>query len=92
MKDWAAKYPDKLAQTPFAVAICPGHVKTDMGGESAPLSVEQSVSKMMEVLDYVKKTKRSNGLYLYGKEEPYVQYDTPAILQEILNAVEKPFH
>lgn len=87
MKDWKERHPDKLAQTPFAVAICPGHVKTDMGGNNAPLTVEQSVSEMMDILDYVKKTKRSNGLYMHGTLEPYVQYTTPAVLQEILDEI-----
>lgn len=85
MKDWKERHPDKLAQTPFAVAICPGHVKTDMGGANAPLSVEQSVSEMMDIIEYVKKTKRSNALYMHGTLVPYVQYTTPVVLQEIMD-------
>lgn len=37
-------------------------------------------------LNYVRRTKKSNGLYMHGNETPYVQYATPAVLQEILNA------
>lgn len=85
MTDWKERYPDKLAQTPFAVAICPGHVKTDMGGAHAPLTVQQSVSEMMDILEYVKKTKRSNGLYMHGTLVPYVQYTNLVVLQEILD-------
>lgn len=58
-----------------------------MGGANALLTVEQSVSEMLEILDYVKKTKRSNGLYMHGTFEPYVQYTTPSVLQEILDDI-----
>jgi NAD(P)-dependent dehydrogenase (short-subunit alcohol dehydrogenase family) len=86
MKEWKERHPDKLSETPLAVAICPGHVKTDMGGDNAPLTVEQSVSAMMDVINYVRKTKKSNGLYMHGNETPYVEYATPAVLKEILDA------
>lgn len=81
MKDWKERHPDRLAETPCAVAICPGHVKTAMGGENAPLTVQQSVLEMMDLIEYVRSTKKSNGLYMHGRLEPYVQYTTPAILQ-----------
>ena len=90
MKEWKERYPDKLSQTPFAVAICPGHVKTDMGGENAALTVEESVSEMMDVISYVTRTKKSNGLYMHGNETPYVQYVTPAVLKEILEQCKEP--
>ena len=34
-----------------AIAINPGHVKTRMGGDSAPLTPEKSISGMLEVAD-----------------------------------------
>jgi NAD(P)-dependent dehydrogenase (short-subunit alcohol dehydrogenase family) len=87
MKEWKERHPDKLSQTPLAVAICPGHVKTDMGGDNASLTVEESVSEILDVLSYVKRTKKSNGLYMHGNETPYVQYVTPAVLKEIFDAL-----
>ncbi len=87
MKEWKERHPDKLSETPLAVAICPGHVKTDMGGDNAPLTVEQSVSAMLDVVSYVKRTKKSNGLYMHGNETPYVQYSTPDVLKEVLDAM-----
>ena len=38
---------DKIAVT----MICPGWVKTDMGGPSAPLEITDSVSAMRAVID-----------------------------------------
>jgi NAD(P)-dependent dehydrogenase (short-subunit alcohol dehydrogenase family) len=45
----AADYPDATF-----VAMSPGWVRTDMGGTNAPLSVEESVRGMLEVIDRLK--------------------------------------
>ena len=36
--------------------LCPGHVKTDMGGEDANVSIENSVSGMIENIDLTDKS------------------------------------
>ncbi len=59
-----------------------------MGGDNAPLTVQQSVSEMLDTLSYVRRTKKSNGLYMHGSETPYVQYATPPVLKEILDAMQ----
>lgn len=85
MQDWKKAHEDDLAHTPCAVAICPGWVKTDMGGEAARLTVEESVSKMRGVIQRVIETKASNGLLMYDgtTAEKYV---TPTILEEVIKA------
>lgn len=45
----AADYPDATL-----IAMSPGWVRTDMGGTNAPLSVEESVRGMLEVIDRMK--------------------------------------
>jgi len=53
------------------IALHPGWVKTDMGGNRAPLTVEESVSSMLRVIDGV--TAGSSGSYLNyaGKPIPW---------------------
>lgn len=88
MIDWKKRNPYNLTRTPCAFAICPGWVRTDMGGPNAKLSVTQSVSAMIKVIDNVRETKQSNGLYMHDGEvtEKYVASDE---LKEILSAKEE---
>jgi len=51
------------------IALCPGWVQTDMGGASAPLTVEESVSAMRKTLSKV--TNKDRGLYLHHDGQPY---------------------
>lgn len=46
VKSAAADYPKATL-----VAMCPGWVRTDMGGQDASLSVEESVAGMLKVID-----------------------------------------
>jgi NAD(P)-dependent dehydrogenase (short-subunit alcohol dehydrogenase family) len=51
--------------------IIPGHVRTDMGGPSAPLSPQESISGMIKVIDSL--TQKDSGKFLSyeGKEYPW---------------------
>jgi NAD(P)-dependent dehydrogenase (short-subunit alcohol dehydrogenase family) len=51
------------------IALCPGWVQTDMGGASAPLTVEESVSAMRKTLSKV--TNKDSGRYLHHDGQPY---------------------
>ena len=51
------------------VALCPGWVRTDMGGASAPLSVEDSVAHMRATLARLEPKHR--GAYLHHDGQPY---------------------
>lgn len=84
MAKWKERAVKPLTKTPCAFAICPGWVRTDMGGPSARLSVGESTSEMAKVIEHVVQTKKSNALYMYDKSvaEPYV---IPPVLQEIFD-------
>ena len=51
------------------IALCPGWVQTDMGGPSAPLTVEASVSAMRATLANV--TSKDKAKYLHHDGQPY---------------------
>lgn len=85
MQDWKKTHEDELAHTPCAVAICPGWVKTDMGGENARLTVEESVSKMRRVIQRVIETKTCNGLLMYD-DTIAEKYPVPSILEKVFEA------
>ncbi len=55
----------------LAVALCPGWVRTDMGGEGAPLSPRQSVEGIRKVLSALKP--RDSGAFINwdGKRAPW---------------------
>ena len=50
-----------------ALVILPGWVSTDMGGQNATLTPEQSVTKMMTVIDSYKVKDLKNGGF-YSKD------------------------
>jgi len=55
----------------IVIALDPGWVRTDMGGQGAPLSPQQSISSVLKVIDGL--TMRQNGHYLnyHGKTVPW---------------------
>jgi NAD(P)-dependent dehydrogenase (short-subunit alcohol dehydrogenase family) len=55
----------------IVVALSPGWVRTDMGGEQAPLSVEKSVQGLREVISNLKKNDSGKFLSHDGSEIPW---------------------
>jgi NAD(P)-dependent dehydrogenase (short-subunit alcohol dehydrogenase family) len=55
----------------IAVALHPGWVRTDMGGSSAPLSVEESTEGMLRVLDGLSEADHGRFLTWEGTELPW---------------------
>lgn len=53
------------------ISLHPGWVRTDMGGDHARLSVEESVSAMRRVLDGVSFADTGRFLRWDGREEPW---------------------
>lgn len=83
MNDWKQNHIDQLAHSPCAIAICPGWVRTDMTSHHARLSVDESVSAMRSVIEWMIRTKKCNGLYMYDGRVTE-KYPIPPVLQEIL--------
>lgn len=83
MLDWKKLNPKNLTNTPTAFAVCPGWVRTDMGGANARLSVNESVQAMSKCIDQVRGTKKSNALYMYDGTVAE-SYAVPDVLQEVL--------
>ena len=54
------------------VALCPGWVRTDMGGSAAPLAVEDSVASMRQALASVKHLGRAQ--FLHHDGQPYTAW------------------
>ncbi|MER7988059.1 SDR family NAD(P)-dependent oxidoreductase [Streptomyces noursei] len=48
MRSYAARYADS-AHT--LLLMCPGHVRTELGGPTAPLTIEQSVPRVADTID-----------------------------------------
>ena len=53
------------------VCIHPGFLKTDMGGSGAPLSPDESVAAMLEVIDRLEPSDTGRFLDHRGKEVPW---------------------
>lgn len=53
------------------IAMHPGWVRTDMGGPEAPLSPEESISGMLNVIDKIDKKDNGKFLGFDGKTRPY---------------------
>jgi NAD(P)-dependent dehydrogenase (short-subunit alcohol dehydrogenase family) len=68
MRSFAA---DPAAGGIITVLMSPGWVRTDMGTSAAPLSPEESVKGMIEVIDLLKPQDNSRFLNHEGKEEPW---------------------
>lgn len=55
----------------IAVVIHPGWVRTDMGGSSAPLSVEESARSITELLDRITRAEQGRFLTWDGRIHPW---------------------
>jgi NAD(P)-dependent dehydrogenase (short-subunit alcohol dehydrogenase family) len=53
------------------VAICPGWVRTDMGGSGAPISPAESVAEMLKVIDRLTPADTSRFLDRHGRDQPW---------------------
>src|SRR2546428_92988 len=54
-----------------AIVMHPGWVRTDMGGAMAPLSVEESVSGIRQVIDRLTPADHGRFLTWEGREHPW---------------------
>ncbi|GCC26263.1 hypothetical protein chiPu_0004678 [Chiloscyllium punctatum] len=55
----------------LSVAVHPGWVQTDMGGEEAPMSVTDSVSNLMKLFASLSECDTGKFLDLEGRELPW---------------------
>jgi NAD(P)-dependent dehydrogenase (short-subunit alcohol dehydrogenase family) len=63
---------EELARERFAcVVICPGWVRTDMGGPDAPLTPEESVARMLAVIDRLAPSDTGRFLDRRGRDVPW---------------------
>ena len=53
------------------IVICPGWVKTDMGGRGAPLASEDSVAAMLKIIDRLKPSDSGRFLDRRGRDIPW---------------------
>lgn len=51
--------------------FCPGHVKTDLGGSDAPLTVDESISSLMKIIYSIDESKHNRYFQHTGKEIPW---------------------
>lgn len=92
VKKWfdQSNEPEELAQAPGAFAIYPGWVKTDMGGKNARLKIEDSVDKMVAVIDTVISNKKFNAVYSHdGNAMNLKAYVASEELTKVIAAAEK---
>ena len=63
---------EELGPERFAcVVICPGWVKTTMGGPDAPITPEESVAAMLKVIDSLKPSDTGRFLDRFGRDLPW---------------------
>jgi len=55
----------------ICIVICPGWVKTDMGGRGASVSPDDSVVAMLDVIDRLKPSDTGRFLDRHGKDLPW---------------------
>jgi NAD(P)-dependent dehydrogenase (short-subunit alcohol dehydrogenase family) len=55
----------------ICIVICPGWVKTDMGGRGASVSPDDSVATMLDVIDRLKPSDTGRFLDRHGKDLPW---------------------
>ena len=53
------------------ISLSPGWVRTDMGGEAAPLSVEESATRILQVIDTLSLSQSGQFIDLNGDILPY---------------------
>lgn len=69
--EWSVLAKDVEAKGIICLALHPGWVQTDMGGETATLTIEQSVPAMVKVIDGLKPSDNGRFLQYDGTELPW---------------------
>jgi NAD(P)-dependent dehydrogenase (short-subunit alcohol dehydrogenase family) len=69
--EWKGLSKDLAGKGLICVALHPGWVQTDMGGEAATLTIEQSVPAMVKVIDALKPADNGRFLNYDGTELPW---------------------
>jgi len=69
--EWKSLSIDTAARKLICVVLHPGWVQTDMGGPAAPLTIDQSVSAMVKVIDGLKPSDNGRFINYDGTEFPW---------------------
>lgn len=69
--EWQSLSKDTAAKGLICVVLHPGWVQTDMGGQAATLTIEQSVPAMVKVIDGLKPADNGRFLNYDGTELPW---------------------